>query len=276
MEFTAIKELNLVSRYPKIFTFKNNTYFLGSEVLNAQQNIKQYWVFIYEMNNDLEIIIETKKLFFKSNLSENIMNSLWIRDIVVHDDHVIFNIEIKENILNEKFEHQNFMVKTANFDEFEILKKYESKDFLFRDFIFNRKNIVITSKIEECDNFIWGKYLFNFIVDNEIIEPKFDNIVNYNEDRGHVFHSSVNNSILFSIRHYVHETDYYIYKNYTAKTNDYVNFYETKEILFKNDLFKCDFYSYPHLFEYKNRYFAISNQDEFGKNKKVVLFSVEL
>ena len=41
---------------------------------------------------------------------------------------------------------------------------------------------------EERPNYYWGKYLFYFSNKKEFYRPKFDNIVNYKKDKGHLLH----------------------------------------------------------------------------------------
>jgi len=82
--------------------------------------------------------------------------------------------------------------------------------------------------------------------------------------------------ILFTIRHLINNDPDFIYKLYSAKTTDFTYFYETKEVIIENNINDTTWYSYPSLFEFNNKFYAVSNQNEFGKSKDVLLYEVTL
>ena len=129
-------------------------------------------------------------------------------------------------------------------------------------------------KDEERPEYYWGKYLFAFYKDNKKIIPKFDNIVNYKKDKGHLIHyvEKINNnySVVFSIRHKYDDKNEYYYKLYTAKSLDLINFYNTEEIYVDNSISQSDWYCYPEIFNNSNNYYVLMNQDDFGKNKNTL------
>jgi hypothetical protein len=70
-------------------------------------------------------------------------------------------------------------------------------------------------------------YLFEFIENKNKYIPKFDNCVDYKNDKGHALHSIIKcklgiYKILFSIRHHIKLKEF-IYKIYTAETEDFIN-----------------------------------------------------
>lgn len=282
MKFTTIKNLDIILRYPRLFIFNNINYIIGSSVLNKKDNIKQYFPTFYKLDENFDVIINSKKyLNIFENEIKDINNSIWIRDININDNIIYFNIELKKNINNDHFEHENYLISTNDLDNFNILKNYNTSDFLFKTI---NEKIILISKIEkdeEFNDFFWGKYLFEFIIDNNKITPEFDNIVNYKKDKGHVLHNVIkleDNTflILFTIRHLINNDPDFIYKAYSAKTTNFINFFDTKEVIIDNNINDTKWYSYPSLFEYNNKFYAVSNQDEFGKNKNVLFYSVDL
>ncbi|MEX0595232.1 MAG: hypothetical protein WD512_01950, partial [Candidatus Paceibacterota bacterium] len=58
------------------------------------------------------------------------------------------------------------------------------------------------------------------------------------------------------------------------KTRDFQNFYQTSEINVNTNSNKSTFYSYPSIFSYNNQTYIVANQDEFGKTKTPILFTV--
>lgn len=285
MKFTTIKNLNIILRYPRLFTFNNKNYIIGGSVFNQKDNIKQYCSTIYEIDENFNIIIDSKKYLNISDLDmNNINNSLWVRDINIDNKNntIFFNVEFKKNINNEYFEHENYLISTYDLSNFNIIKKYDTTDFIFK-IIDN--NIFLMSKIEKDEEFLdffWGKYLFEFNIDNKKCIPQFDNIINYQKDKGHLLHNVIKLNkdgtylILFTIRHLINNDPDFIYKVYSAKTIDFIHFYETKEVIIENNINDTRWYSYPSLFEVNNKFYAVSNQNEFGKSKDVLLYSVDL
>lgn len=287
MKFFAKKTIDIVLRCPRLFLFKGEIFLIGSEKINSSNNILQYWSCIYKLNRNFDILPDFK---YKINIPfvniDDINNSFWTRDVNVKNDKVYFNVEIKKNIGDKLFKHDNYLFCTDNFIDYDIVRNYNGFEnyFLFKDAIINEKELLFLSSMsadEEFPHFSWGKYLFEFRINSEIIIPNFDNCVNFYLDKGHVLHNLIyldNNEYLFffTIRHLINNAPEFIYKMYSAKTKDFMNFYETKEVSCINDLNDSQWYSYPSLFLQDNACYAVTNQDEFGKNKKVMLFTVEL
>jgi hypothetical protein len=291
MKFIAKKTIDVVLRCPRLFLFKGETFLIGSEKINSSDDntILQYWSCIYKLDNNFDILPDFK---YKINIPLPFVNiedtsiSCWTRDVNVKNDKVFFNVELKKNIGNQSFKHDNYLFCTDNFIDYVNAKSYTDFDnyFLFKDITINEKELLFLSYMsadEEFPNFCWGKYLFEIRINNEIIRPQFDNCVNYSLDKGHVLHGLLNldnNEYLFffTIRHLINNAPEFIYKMYSAKTKDFTNFYETKEVSCINDVNDAQWYSYPSLFLQDNNFYAVTNQDEFGKNKKIMLFAVEL
>jgi hypothetical protein len=282
MKLTTIKNLDIILRYSRLFNFNNINYIIGSSVLNQNKNLKQYFPTFYKLDENFNVVIDSKKyLNILQNEIKDINNSIWIRDININDNIIYFNIELKKNINNDHFEHENYLISTNDLDNFNILKNYNTSDFLFKTI---NEKIILISKIEkdeEFNDFFWGKYLFEFIIDNNKITPEFDNIVDYKKDKGHVLHNVIkleDNTflMLFTIRHLINNDPDFIYKAYCAKTTDFIKFFDTKEVTIDNNINDTKWYSYPCLFEFNNKFYAVSNQDEFGKSKNVLLYTVDL
>ena len=62
----------------------------------------------------------------------------------------------------------------------------------------------------------------------------------------------------------------------TSKTTDFINFYDTKEIIIENNINDTKWCSYPNIFKKNTNLYSVTNQDDFGKNKNVLLCKVEL
>ena len=277
-------------RFPKIFNFQNKWFLIGSKKYRQCETITKYGLQLFELNNNLELTsgINNDKFidFDVYPYLDDIALSCWIRDVYIENNELYLNVEIKKNINNENFSNDNLLIKTIDCIQFNFVKKYEITDILFKDFIFENKQYTLTSKIEiDVTNkqYFWGKYLFEFIINNKITHPQFDAIVDYTADKGHILHNVEYNSntdthtILFSIRHKIISSvpNEYMYKIYSANTKDFIQFYDTKEVQFlhnTNDI-TSKWFSYPHKFTMNNNdEFIICNQDDFGKNSLLVVF----
>lgn len=272
-------------RYPKIFHFKDVNYLIGSRKYQQEDDITKYGIYLLELDDDFNIVNEGRFIELEDyKYLHDLTKSAWIRDVNINDDKLFLNVEIKQNVNNNRFFHENFLVSTNDCIYFSLIKKYEVNDFLFKELYFKNDHYLFSSKIEEDledINFNWGKYLFVFFKNNEIIKPVFDKIVDYEKDKGHVMHNVVYNEanayfiLYFSIRHKVEKDIHssgFIYKIYTAKTKDLVNYYDTEEVKFINKELRSEWFSYPHYFTYKNEEYIICNQDDYGKNLEPVIF----
>jgi len=306
MKIIFNKEINIKGfRYPKVFNYNNKIYLIGSvlyqrgifqnnkveniEYFENEQNfnilhkfeenqINKYKPILCEINNQFEIT-NTSKIILNKNLDNDIFMSSWIRD-VHYDQKLFFNVEHKKNIENKTFEDHNFQYSTNDLCNFNIEKIYKDvNSFLFKDF----NNIIIhcdISKDKDDEEHFWGKYLFFINNNGEKYRPNFDNIVDYSKDKGHLMHNllKINDEeylMLFSIRHQIIGREFR-YDCYTAKTKNFVDFYQTQKIEIDQNYNNNTFISYPHLFKINEKWFLVCNQDDFGKYKNLLLFDVIL
>ena len=281
-DFQLYKEIDITGlRYPKILDYNNTMLLFGSKIYKAENNVSKYLINKMILDSDFNVISESNVIDLSNIIKsyyENIYLSSWVRNIYVKDNIYFLNIEIKINNNNMNFTHTNYLIKTDDIKVFTIEKKYDINDFIF---IENNNNL-FCSKITSLSENFWGKYLFNFNINNLTIVPQFDKIVNYNDDYGHLIHNiyydTVTNKyiLFFSIRHKLNDyTNYsnnmnFIYKIYVAYTEDFINYHDTQEI--KKDNINSYFVSYPHMFEYNDINYIVCNQDDFGKQKKLLLF----
>lgn len=288
--FTFIQDM-LISgiRYPKIIEKDNKMYLFGSMKVKEEKKICKYLPHSFELDDDFNIIDDSKSVLNLNNIIDNIDDlniSAWTRNVWI--DNNIFNIfmEFKVNINNTIFEHYNYHLSSNNLLKFNIVADFNK---IYKNVILNNKflffiidDTFLCSEIIKTDEF-WGKYLFKFY-NNELkfYRPKFDCIVDYTNDHGHVIHNILHNDknyeMIFTIRHkinnyknYSNNMDY-IYKIYKSKSYDLINFFDTKEIIMINDKVITEFYSYPCYFEKNNEQYLICNQDDFGKLKSLLLF----
>jgi hypothetical protein len=287
MKFIAKKQLNIVLRCPKLFTYKNENYLLGGECINSTNNIMQYWSCIYKLDRKFDVIHSSK---YQVNLpfinKDDTHVSCWTRDINIVNNKIYFNIEIKKNVNNEMFEHYNYVVFTENLIDYFVKKQYHNFEnyFLFKELNLNDSTILLLSRMEidkEFPEFVWGKYLFEFKINNKYIMPIFDACVDYKIDKGHLLHNVIQlneteYNVIFTIRHLINNKPEFIYKMYSSKTTDFINFTDTSEISCVNNVNDAKWYSYPSIFKHNDTFYALANQDEFGKNKNVLLFNVEM
>jgi hypothetical protein len=172
------KEIDITGlRYPKFFIDENINLF-GSKIYKKEQNISKYLLVHIILDNNFELIEE--KIIDLSNIFEDYYNNIylssWVRNIYRLDEYNYMNVEIKKNINNNNFMHNNYLIRTIDFINFTVVKKYNNND----DFIFmEHKNITFSSKIIHVVNNFWGKYLFNIKIDEKIVIPLFDKIIDY-------------------------------------------------------------------------------------------------
>lgn len=269
-------------RNPKAIQYKDKLILIGSKIYDEEENKKKYLLYSYLLDNEFNIIENTENILnFKNIIKEykiDINISCWIRDIYYKIDDYYLLVEFKKNNNNEYFTSIHYCLKTNNFYNFEIFKKYDIQDFFFKDY----NNNLFISKIENT-NHIWGKYLFEFVINNKKIIPTFDNIVNYQTDFGHAFHHINYNKltklyyIIFSIRHLKkNEQNIFYYKLYEAESLDLIYYFNTKELELNIDSIDTEWICYPWKFQFNNIDYIICNQDDFGKEKKLLLFKYEI
>lgn len=278
MVFTFNNKIELSGlRFIKIEKFKNNYICVGSKLyiedIIGGSIIKKYVLYSYFLNHNLEIIENSEKILNFTNIDKtyltDLYTSLWIRDIYIKDDNYFLLIDFNKNINNQSFESNNYLLETNDFINFNLIKKYNTKDILHKEI---NDNLFI-SKIENNDKINWGKYLFEFKINNEIIKPTFDKYIDYENDNGHLLHNIEYNiidecyNILFSILNNKKE-----YKIYMSNTDNFINYYNTNEIEFININSNSNWYCFPSLFNYYNKKFIIANQDDFGIKLNPVIF----
>jgi hypothetical protein len=276
------KKLDILGlRNPKIFLYNKKIYLIGSKKFMQKENITKYAIFISELDNNFNLLESTSKFIKIDNLDylENIYLSAWVRDINVKDNICFLNIEIKENIQDQSFTHKNYLIETIDLREFNIIKKYEFNDFLFKEYVNKKDEYLFTSFLsrdEEDKDYFWGKYLFNFFKNKKQLIPKFDSIVNYSKDKGHLLHNlyEINNKfhILFSIRKKskLHPSGF-IYKIYFAESDDLENYYNTREVLVNFETVDYNWLSYPHWFYIGGEDYIVCNGDNFGKTEYPII-----
>lgn len=266
-------------RNPKIIEYNKNLILIGSKVYQEINNKKKYLLYSYLLNNNFEIIDNSEKLlnfeYIEKDFESNMNISCWIRDIYYEYKYYYLLIEFKKNHNNEYFTSDNYYLKTNNFNKFEIHKKYNIQDLLFKEL----DNNLFTSNIINTDHF-WGSYFFKFIIDNKKVEPIFDNYVKYEKNEGHLFHNieKIKNKyyILFSIRHYNEkEINNFYYKIYKAESTDLINYTNTIELEINLKDIDSKWLCYPWKFKFNDKNYIICNQDDYGKNKKPILFEYE-
>ena len=243
--------------------------------------IKKYNPRLFELDNDLKINIDSRKIFNFNNIVkgsfENLYISYWCRDIYQMGDWCNLLMEFKTNHNNKTYTHEYYLLKTQNFEDFQIVKKYNDKyqnSYIFKTI----HGWTLTSLITPIDNFYWGKYQFQFYKDKKIITPTFDSIIKYNINQSHVLHNIIYKEtekkyeILFTIRHYIETKKEYKYEIYQSESKDMVNFTNTKLLDIERNLDNT-WYCYPCIFTHNGIDYLICNGDDFGKVKKPIIFS---
>jgi hypothetical protein len=280
MNFNFKKEISINGiRNPKCIEYDNKIIIIGSKVYYENDKIKKYLLYKYFLDENFNIINNSENVLNFSNIQfdyfDNTNISSWIRDLYIDNNEYKLLIELKKNNDNKFFSSVHYILKTTDFIKFDIVNKYEISDLFFKYY----NNNYFISKIENNDH-IWGKYLFEFIINGEKIIPSFDKIINYEKDYGHILHHLKYDEntklyyIIFSIRYYSDkEENNFYYKIYEAYSKDLINYYDTKEInLIINDEIKSKWFCYPFKFKFRNNEYLILNQDDFGKNKFPLLF----
>lgn len=272
-----LKKINNI-KCPKIINKNNFFYIFGMKIVNEniENKIVKFNLFYekYSLNFDF---IEEKNIDFKYDNNY----SFFIRDILEYNNEYIFLIENKSIDKHiQTTNHIKCFIKKEDLENFKInkIEKIDLENYL----IFKIKyGIIFSSKIEideERPDYYWGKYLFNFRDENNYFyNPKFDKIVDYEKDKGHLLHYieelDINNPnklyfIIFTIRHKLEDnpTAYY-YKIYLSYTHDFKNFFNTREIEIQNNITDSKWYCYPEIFKSNGKFFVLLNQDDFGKEK---------
>lgn len=262
-------------RFLKIHNFNNQFILIASKLYKNENNIKKYVLYKYFLNNNFEIIDNSELLLNLLDIEDDYLNnlykSLWCRNIYQKNNLYYLVIDFNKNINNNYFESNNYLLETSDFDNFKVVKKYETNNIIHIEYL----NNLFMSKIEKNINNKWGKYLFEFKINNQLIIPYFDKYIDYENDNGHLLHNINYNSInenyeiLFSILDKKNK-----YKIYQSETFDFINFNNTKELFF-NNFNTSEWFCFPDLLIDKNKYYILVNQDDFGKESEPLLFRKE-
>lgn len=280
--YNFYKEVQLDKiRNVKITRFNDYYIMIGSKVYREKNGKKKYLLYSYLTDDNFDIIEKSENILNFENImvdyQDNIDISCWIRDIYSKNDKYYLLVEFKKNNDEKYFTSEYYLLETTNFSKYEVTKKYDtcvSNIFLFKEY---NENLFIS--IIENTHHIWGKYLFEFIINGNKVTPTFDKTVDYKKDYGHLLHhlsyDEINNQyyVIFSIRHYSDsEKNNFYYKIYESYSNDLVNYYNTNEIIFKmNETINSKWFCYPFKFVNENEEYIICNQDDYGKYSKLIL-----
>jgi len=289
-KINIIKKINN-NKFSNILYINNQFYIFGIESIQVDVNINKFILFYEIYDNKFSFIKKVK-------INYDFKESTLVWDILEFENEYLFLIEQKSiNKNKHKCKFYKYFIKKENLEKFKIekIEKIELEDHLISTIF---KNLFITSKIEideERPDYYWGKYLFYFQNENkEFYKPIFDNIVNYEKDKGHILHyiEEINKNIdeykwdfdndgncvykkyfiIFSIRHkYEDEPTKYYYKIYSAYSDDLKYFYDTKEVQIEDNISESKWYCYPEIFKKDNKYYVLMCQDDFGKEKETLL-----
>lgn len=255
-------------KFPKIIEENNIFYIFG--IIDVQvEKYKRFDIICKCYDKNFSFI---KKMHIITN-----NNSTLLWDIYYENNNYILLIEEK-SIGEENMSSRCYYIEVNDINNININinKKYINLDnhLVFKN---NYDNYILSSKIEsdeERPHFYWGKYLFYFYKNNCGYFPQFDKIIDYNRDKGHLLHYIEKNDnvyfIIFSIRHKFDDTSYY-YKIYTSKSLNLEFFYDTEEIVIDDNITDSKWYCYPNIFKRNNKYYVLLNQDDYGKNKTLLL-----
>ena len=259
-------------RFIKIIEFNSNLICICSKLHIEKENIKKYIIYSYLLDENFKILEDTEKILNFENIDINYLDdlyiSLWIRDLYKDNNNYYLLIDFNKNIDNKYFESNTYLLNTNDFINFTLVKKYEENDILHKEF----NNNLFFSKIIKDDTNNWGKYLFEFKIDNKLIQPQFNEFIDYETDIGHLLHNieydcvNENYIVIFSILN--NDKKYNIYY---SKTNDFINYRDTKKIEIKCNNISTEFYCYPFMFKYFNKNFIVVNQDDYGKNTEPII-----
>lgn len=276
MEYNYFEKIKIKGlRFLKIQKYNNQFILIASKLYKNENNIKKYALYRYLLNNNFELIDNSELLLnfldIEDDYLNNLYNSLWCRSIYQENNLYYLIIDFNKNINNEYFESNNYLLETSDFYNFKMVKKYETNNIIHTEYL----NNLFMSKIEKDPNNNWGKYLFEFKIDNKLILPNFDKYIDYDNDKGHLIHNIYYNNIdenykiIFSILDKTNK-----YKIYESETVDFINFNNTKELIF-NNFNTSEWFCFPTLLIDKNKYYILINQDDFGKESEPLLFRKE-
>ena len=287
-KINLFKKLNCI-KFPKILLINNCFYIIGIlPIIN--NDLTTFDIVLYKsLDEKFENYIFLKKFNFNK--------SIMVRSTYMIDKKTYLIVEEKINnglLLNKSYICELFIDDIVDNINLKFVEKIDIKE----NVLIHNYNLGLMSKLvidEERPDYFWGKYLFYFQNENkEFYKPIFDNIVNYDKDKGHILHyieeikKNINEHewdfdndgncvykkyfIIFSIRHkYEDEPTKYYYKIYSAYSDDLKYFYDTKEIQIEDNISESKWYCYPEIFKKDNKYHVLLCQDDFGKEKETLL-----
>ena len=277
MNFNYNSEIKLNGlRFGRIIRLNEEFILIGSKLYEKKSNIDKYTLYLYKLNENFEIIKNSETLLNLENIVNDhltdLYTSLWLRDFYQENESFNLLIDFNKNIENKSFQSNTYLVKTSDFITFEFIKKYKENHIIHKTM---GKNIFMSKYTSGEDN--WGRYLFEFKINNELFKPQFgDNVVNYGKDKGHLVNNIQYDStnecyrILFSILNQDKQ-----YNIYIGKTMDFIKYYDIKKIDFNSQKIENDFYCFPCMFEYNNKNFLLTNQMDFWKFSTPIFFREE-
>jgi hypothetical protein len=272
MNYEFLHKLNIKGlRFLKIIYFKNQNILIASKLYKSENNIKKYILYKYLLTNDNQLINDSETLLDFYNIENDYLidlyKSLWCRNINIENNNCYLLIDFNKNRDNKYFESNNYLLETNDFITFTLVKKYNINNILHLEY----SNNLFMSKLEK-GNDQWGKYLFEFKVNEQIIKPYFDKYINYNEDNGHLLHDiyfdneNEKYKIIFSVLNKKNE-----YTIYESNSSDFIHFNNTLPINFQN-FNDSKWFCFPSLIMYNNQYLLFLNQDDYGKESEPLLF----
>ena len=231
MNYEFLYKLNIKGlRFLKIIYFKNQNILIASKLYKSENNIKKYILYKYLLTNDNQLINDSETLLDFYNIENDYLidlyTSLWCRNINIENNNCYLLIDFNKNRDNIYFESNNYLLETNDFITFTLVKKYNINNILHLEY----SNNLFMSKLEK-GNDQWGKYLFEFKVNEQIIKPYFDKYINYNEDNGHLLHDiyfdneNEKYKIIFSLLNKKNE-----YTIYESNSSDFIHFNNTLPI----------------------------------------------
>jgi len=272
MKFDLIKKLHPL-KFPRILVHKDLYYLYGIEECSTDKpGINKFKIINHIYDKNFELLQ-------KRNLDYKFDGSALIWKIKYESPYYQFLIECKS--IDEKNHSNTWSIYYVHFDDLDTfsptkIEPYNKPNHLIFDY---DCSIVKTSKLEsdpQNPGNYWGKYLFLFFDGDKAYKPNFDTVVNYETDKGHLLHDHYKNlsgviTIIFSIRE--SQDDKSFYTIYTANTVDWYNFYNVEKIVINSNL--AHWYCYPEPFLVNQDLYMVVNQDDFGKQKDLLLLKLD-
>jgi len=273
MVFAQVSKELFPLKFPTIIHHKNLYYIYGIKSTVDEPTGLVKFIILYDVYTPDFQFVERRHIHHKFPSSALIWNITW------QDPFYRFLIEYKSV---DKHNHQNqnyyYYIRKEDLEDFKVdsIVPVGPENHLIFD---TNHQIIKTSKItidEQDPLYYWGKYLFSFYQGKDEYQPIFDSVVDYKQDKGHLLHYihpiGQENLVFFSIR--CKSSDHFYYKLCVSKTRDWKNFYDTCELDIQNNLNNTQWYCYPEFIEHDEGLHILLNQDDFGKEKNLLLAKV--